>query len=359
MLIPTVLIATSIPLVGEQRAVGLFVLEDNLLFVAQEEETRHVLLIFLNDSLELSKIERIAVQPDKINDAAIVGERLILAGHSSPMPRHSSIYVCSLQLDGKILKQELLHFSGAMAWAEALVCDTEAIFLVGGYNTLKKAWFDALLVRLDWNLRIVWSKTSGGLSDDWFHNVKFVDSQLLCVGASESKTKGKADAMVLLYDRNGRKLFERTVGGPDWDKAIDAVESKDRLYVLAWTNSYTPHRSGLLIEMTRSGKLIDQHLLDLGSDFSPSCLFAVDDGLLVCGTVWNNETRFDPTILFLDENKKLVQKIVVALPNDQSIRGVVRHGEKIFLYGESDNPITGKDPFLLAFDLALFLSQSR
>lgn len=352
LLLPAVLVGSSIPLVNQERSIGLFMIDGGPLLIAQEDDGKEILLIFLSETFEPSRIVRLAhVRPDRINDVALFDDELILVGHSSIRPNQRSVYVCLIDLDGNVLKQKLLNFPGAETWAEALVLDKEGIYLAGGYNTLKKGWFDAFLLKLDWNFEVVWSRTTGGLSDDWFHRVKRVDSQLLCVGSTESKTKGKADMLIVLYDENGRKIFETSFGGTDWDKAIDALEFNDRIFVLGWTNSHTPYRSGLLLEMSLGGKLIKEHLLDLGSDFSPSGLLAIEDWIIVYGVVWNRETRFDPVMLAINRDGSLHNKNIVPLSNDQTVRGVVLWAGQILIHGESDNPITGKDVFVLSLEI--------
>ncbi|WP_448522612.1 hypothetical protein [Pseudothermotoga sp.] len=360
LLLPAVLIGSSITLPNQERSVGLFMTDEGPLLVAQEEESKEILLIFLNETFESSRIVRsVGVRPDRINDAAFVGEKLILVGHSSIRPNQTSIYVCLIDLDGRVLKQKLLNFPGAETWAEGLLLDEEGIYLAGGYNTLKKGWFDAFLLKLDWNFEVVWSRTTGGLSDDWFHRVRPVGSRLLCVGSTESKTKGKADTLIVLYDKNGRKIFEKTFGGPDWDKAVDALQFKDRIFVLGWTNSHTPYRSGLLLEMSLGGKVIKEHLLDLGSDFSPTGLVAIEDWIIVYGVVWNRETRFDPILLVIDKDGNLRNKKIFTLPNDQTVRRVVLWDGQILIHGESDNPFTGKDVYVLVFDVESILRRAQ
>ncbi|WP_448535811.1 hypothetical protein [Pseudothermotoga sp.] len=360
LLLPAVLIGSSIPLVNQERSIGLFMIDGGPLLIAQEDDGKEILLIFLSETFESSRIVRLAhVRPDRINDVALFGGKLILVGHSSSRPNQRSIYVCLIDLDGNVLKQKLLNFPGAETWAEGLLLHEEGIYLAGGYNTLKRGWFDAFLLKLDWNFEVVWSRTTGGLSDDWFHRARPVGSRLLCVGSTESKSKGKADMLIVLYDENGRKIFETSFGGTDWDKAVDALQFKDRIFVLGWTNSYTPHRSGLLLEMSLGGKLIKENLLDLGSDFSPSGLLAIGDWIIVYGVVWNRETRFDPILLVIDKDGNLRNKKIFPLPNDQTVRGVVLWDGQILIHGESDNPFTGKDVYVLALDVESILRRAQ
>ncbi|KAF2957895.1 hypothetical protein AS159_05730 [Thermotoga sp. Ku-13t] len=55
-------------------------------------------------------------------------------------------------------------------------------------------------------------------------------------------------------------------------------------------------------------------------------------------------------ILVLDENGVLQDTRTIPLPNDQSVRGLLLWNKQILLYGESDNPITGKDIYVIAFE---------
>jgi hypothetical protein len=75
----------------------------------------------------------------------------------------------------------------------------------------------------------------------------------------------------------------------------------------------------------------------------------------VYGVVWNRETRFDPVMLVIDKDASLHNKNIIPLPNDQTVRGVVLWAGQILIYGESDNPVTGKDVYVLAFDIESIL----
>ncbi|KAF2957894.1 hypothetical protein AS159_05725 [Thermotoga sp. Ku-13t] len=286
LFLPVVLLATSITLPGQERAIALFKNEGGFLLLAQEDLSREIFLMLLDESLKVVEIRRVnSVKPERINDAALVEEGLIVVGYSLRGPYHRSVYLCWLDADGKLLRQRTLDFPGAEAWAETLVHERDAFYVAGGYNTLMKSWFDALLVRLDRNFDVVWHRTIGGLSDDWFHRVRFMDSNLLCIGSTESRGKGKGDMLICMFDREGRKIFERTFGERDWDKAIDAVEFDGKIYMLGWTTSYAPYRCGMLLQLSSRGKILNQQLLDLGSDFSPSGLIVAEDHLIVYGTL--------------------------------------------------------------------------
>lgn len=351
MFLPLTLLATSIALPGQERAIALFRSEAGFFLVVQEDLSKEVFLILLDEALKVTEIRRMdGVKAERINDAALFEEGLIVVGYSLRGPYHRSVYLCWFDADGKLLRQRTLDFPGAETWAESLVHERDALYVAGGYNTLTKGWFDALLLRLDRNFDVAWYKTVGGLSDDWFHRVRFVGSNLLCVGSTESRGKGKGDMLICMFDRKGRKIFERTFGERDWDKAIDAIEFDGKIHVLGWTTSYAPYRCGTLLQLSEKGKILNQQLLDLGSDFSPSGMAVVEDRLLVYGTLWQKETRFDPVILVLDRNGVLRNTKTVPLPNDQSIQGLLLWNEQILLYGESDNPITGKDIYVIALE---------
>ncbi len=348
------LLANFIELPGEEWAVGLFKTEKEFLLIAQEDRSKQILLMHLDRSFKLSKLDRIAsAKPDRINDALFLEGKnvFVLAGHSLDNLRRRSIYICLISVHGELLKEQTITFSGAESWAESIAFSNGSLFLAGGYNTLKRGWFDALLLRLSLNFALTWRKTTGGLSDDWFSRVKLVDSHLLCLGSTESRGRGAADMLIVLYDLKGKKIWEKTFGGSDWDRAVDCVVFKDKFFILGLTYSHTFHSSGLLIELRRDGKFIKERLIDLNSDFSPSGIVALKNHLLVYGAVWNDQTRFDPIFILLDERGE-VQKIhTVPWPNDQTVRGVLLEDGQIIFYGESGNEITNEDVYVHALSI--------
>lgn len=352
LFLPIVLLATCIELPGEERSVGLFAVGKELLLIAQENETKQILLVHLDDSFKPSKLERIAnVKPAKINDAVFLEKKNLIAlvGHSLDELRRRAVYICLFDIQGRLLKEQTLAFPGTESWAESTTFNNNSFFLAGGYNTLKKGWFDALLLKLNSNLELVWRRTIGGLSDDWFHRVKLVGAHLLCVGSTESKGRGKADMLIALYDQRGKKIWEKVFGRSNWDKAIDCVEFENKLFILGWTNSYTSHRSGLLIKMSHDGKFIEERLIDLGSDFSPFGICAFGNHLLIYGAVWNDRTRFDPVLILLDGSEEKIHTF--HWPNDQTVKGVLVWNEYVVFYGESENEITGEDIYVHTFSI--------
>lgn len=362
LLLSALLFASFIELPGEEWAIGLFETGKEFLLIAQEDENKQILLMHLDRSLKLSKLDRVAnAKPDRINDALFLEKKnlFVLAGHSLDNLRRRSIYICLIDIHGELLKEQTIAFSGAESWAESIAFSNGSLFLAGGYNTLKRGWFDALLLRLSLNLTLEWRKTTGGLSDDWFNRVKLIDSHLLCLGSTESRGQGASDILIVLYDLKGKKIWERTFGGADWDKAVDCIEFKDRFFILGWTYSHTFHCSGLLIELRRDGKLVKERLIDLNSDFSPSGIVALKNHLLVYGAVWNDQTRFDPIFILLDEHGQ-VQKIhTLPWPNDQTVRGVLLEDGQIIFYGESGNEITNEDVYVHALSIESLLSSKE
>ncbi len=72
LLLPVVLIGSSIPLVNQEHCVGLFMTDRGPLLIAQEDDSKEILLMFLNETFEPLRIVRLAhVRPDRINDATM------------------------------------------------------------------------------------------------------------------------------------------------------------------------------------------------------------------------------------------------------------------------------------------------
>lgn len=83
-----------------------------------------------------------------------------------------------------------------------------------------------------------WNLTCGGSDLDRGWSVRPVEDGIVVAGWTASYGRGKADDWLLMFDRQGNELENRTYGGPGNDRFL-AMESLHHGYILVgYTTSY-------------------------------------------------------------------------------------------------------------------------
>ena len=127
------------------------------------------------------------------------------------------------------------------------VIETEdgSIILFGDSNSTdieglpNKGRNDAVIVKYDKDGNMLWQKSWGGNNSDYFGNaIETEDGNFILVGNSYSTdieglpNKGNQDAIILKYDKDGNMLWQKSWGGNDWDNLNNVIETEDGSIIL-------------------------------------------------------------------------------------------------------------------------------
>ncbi len=132
--------------------------------------------------------------------------------------------------------------------------------------------WDALLVKFDSNGNKKWVKIFGGSKSDVFTSVTIdVAGNLYAVGATYSSdgeitdgNNGNSDALLVKFDNDGTKKWDKTIGGSSWDSfASITVDTSGNLYAAGATPSndgdisgnhgYGGYKDALLVKFDSNG----------------------------------------------------------------------------------------------------------
>ena len=107
-----------------------------------------------------------------------------------------------------------------------------------GYVQLSGA-YQCLVTKFDTNLNVLASRTYDGVGADYFYGVA-VDSfdSVICVGSTTSEGSGSIDALVVKFDANLSILYRKVYGGAG-DEQFNgvAVDSSNNIICVGWTTS--------------------------------------------------------------------------------------------------------------------------
>ncbi|MCK5857029.1 MAG: hypothetical protein KAG64_06035 [Bacteroidales bacterium] len=120
-------------------------------------------------------------------------------------------------------------------------CFTEnnGYIIVGGTMTNSKGFFDSWVIKLEEEFYSEWEHTyGGGKEDEWVSVVQF-DNSYLMAGFTGSKGEGKLDAWLMMLDKNGKTMWEKTFGDVGNDIVSRMIKTKDGGFICAGsTNSF-------------------------------------------------------------------------------------------------------------------------
>ncbi len=161
---------------------------------------------------------------------------------------------------------------------------------VGSSYSLKEKMFDVYLVRFDKDGKILWEKRIGGSDDDYgFDVIESIEKDgFVIVGTTRSKeykTKGSYDVLIMKINNLGELVWVSTFGGKDWERAYKIVYF-DGGYALLGDNylkdgdvsqNFGEHDFWVL-KITKDGKLVwDKSFGETGWDRAYACDVLIDN----------------------------------------------------------------------------------
>jgi hypothetical protein len=124
---------------------------------------------------------------------------------------------------------------------------------------------DALLLRLDAQGNLLWQRTYGGAGDDFFSFAATAnDGGFLAMGQTSSTGKGQHDALLMKIDDNGNLLWSKTLGGmfddgPGYQNEI--VHLQDGYLVSGHQSSFigSSVNGSFVLRLDNNGNIIWRH----------------------------------------------------------------------------------------------------
>jgi len=166
---------------------------------------------------------------------------------------------------------------------------------------------DAWIVKFDSEENIEWGKNYGGSMDDTALAIKQTsDGGFIAAGWSRSingdldSNYGQGDVWVFKLDFEGKIIWSKTYGGSNADYAVDIVETSDEGYVLAavsgsWNSDVTGN-NGMddywIVKLDSSGNLLwEKTYGTVLPDRPTAIILGTDGGYIICGSSWIGNTN--------------------------------------------------------------------
>jgi hypothetical protein len=205
--------------------------------------------------------------------------------------------------------------SGKLNHGSKMTACSDHGYLITGYtyNDTASA-YDLLLIKTDSAGQTLWERSLGGQDWDFGQSIaETPDSGILVVGKTYSYGHGDADAWILKFNHQGDTLWTRCFGGDSLDYAADCGIAADSNYWVAMnTSSFGKGKQDAwILKMNDQGDTLMSRLYgDSLRDEVNSMHSMPDKGLVFVGSTMNfGAVQNEIWLMRLDSNMNLMWKL--------------------------------------------------
>ncbi|MBU4348761.1 hypothetical protein KJ599_00380 [bacterium] len=222
----------------------------------------------------------------------------------------ANCWVIKLDAKGNI---EWENSFGGTGWDEiySIIQTKDGSFVTTGCVWSKGAGRgDVYVAKLNKRGDLVWDKTFGGSENDEAHSIiQTEDKGYAVAGFTVLEDTGDRDIWVIKLDKDGNKVWDKTLGGASEDWANSIIQTKDGGYMVAgWTSSMGAGKTDVwIVKLDKRGDLIwDKTFGGSENDEAHSIIQTEDGGHAIAGwTKSKGAGNSDVWVLKLDENGNL------------------------------------------------------
>ena len=239
-------------------------------------------------------------------------KHILLSGQKSTrFNGNGDAWLVSLNDKGKQIWQESYGGRGADGGNYAVEVSDGGNIMVGYTDAYGNGKNDIWLIKTDFTGEKEWSNVYGGSKDDYGWGVaESPDKGFVIVGETFSYGNGQSDVYLFKVDSLGNKIWENTFGGIAEDVGYSIANANDGGYVIACqTRSYGKGGSdGMLVKFNSNGDKEWEKLFGgKGFDYFRSIIKHSKNGYIVSGGTRSfSEGDSEAWILSVDDNGFLI-----------------------------------------------------
>ncbi len=233
-----------------------------------------------------------------LNDGSIVVAGVTLSYGTGG----GDVYVLKLDKEGNKIWDKTFGGDDNDGATDLQVLSDGSLLVSGETQSYGAGEADVYVLKLDKDGNKIWDKTFGGRHDDWANALKVLDDgSIVIAGLTYSYGVGGGDVYVLKLDENGNKVWGKTFGGSQIDEANALQVLEDGSIVVAgYTGSYGARESDIyVLKLDRDGNKIWEKTLGGGNLGRANALQILpDDNIIVVGMTisfkpeWGDEYPF-------------------------------------------------------------------
>ena len=174
-----------------------------------------------------------------------------------PNKGSDDLMIVKYDKDGNLMWQKSWGGNGSDAVRNGFQTEDGGLIAFGYFESTdieglpNKGSEDAIIVRYDKDGNLMWQKSWGGNSDDYFANVvqtkegEFIAYGWFCSTDIEGlPNKGECDAIIVKYDKDGNLMWQKSWGGIDSEVFNDGFQTEDGGFIVSGY-SYSTDIEGL------------------------------------------------------------------------------------------------------------------
>jgi hypothetical protein len=161
--------------------------------------------------------------------------------------------------------------------------------IAGETESFGAGGYDVYLIKTTANGDTLWTKTFGGISDDYVNSVQqTADGGYIIAGTTESFGAGGYNFYLIKTDANGDTLWTKTFDGISDDYGNHVQQTSDGGYVIAGTTGNYPTTDFFLIKTTANGDTLwSKTYGGTNYDWCNSVKHTADGGYIIVGETEN------------------------------------------------------------------------
>jgi len=236
--------------------------------------------------------------------------------------------------------------------AGAIFADDDFILMaVNTFVTMDN--IDAMIIKLDKNGNVLWSKTFGGNGEDVIQKILKCNDYYFAIGYTESYGNGEADYWVLKFDGDGNEIWEKTYGSSNVEFASDAVCEGNSIIIVGLQAAAmgSTEQDAWVIKIDCDGNLIWEKTFG-GSDID--WLFCIekdgDDFIMGGYTASFTSVAWDAWLVKIDGDGNEIWNKTYGGGDVDTIEDIVVSGEGYIAAGDTMSYGRWQDAFLMKVD---------
>jgi len=257
----------------------------------------------------------------------VFGFGFIFKSTSSPLPLPRNVFT----KEDRVNDKELIIDTGLESRISKVISIEDGFVAVGSTITDENEKYQILLVKIDETGEIIWTKLLGADGDDFGYDVIPLDDGFLVLGTTSSKSldvSGRYDAYVIKLDKIGNVIWQKSFGGPDWDRAYKISKVEDKFVFVGdnyakgkdVTQNFGEH-DYWIVALSNEGKIIwDRSFGGVRWDRAYAVGYdEKNEQIIVAGSSnsFTDGTRYDGYVVSYDTNGNLLWRTV--LTNSQTL----------------------------------------
>ena len=241
-----------------------------------------------------------------------------------------------------------------IAYGMKVMADS-GLILAGTTNYYGSGSNSIYLIRTDKNGIHRWSKVLGGIQIEQGYDLAVQgDSAIIIVGFTNSYGNGGYDGYVIKTDTAGNLLWEKTIGGNDWDFLYSISLLSDGSAILCGkTFSFSNGGyDGYIVKIDSQGNQVwSSHVGGLGDESLNSCIVSGNNIFLVGTSRLPNNTNTTGYLVKMDLNGNILNQFFYTGEGNDGLNCIKNFNGNLLIGGYSQYPDSAKkDAWLFKVD---------